>query len=252
MTETWLTFAIRRDGPASKQGYSGAPSRTLADIEGEVKHSTEGPLSAAFGELDRLDRRASWTFTIDANGTAYQHFPLESITWHCGVLGDRSVDTSLVGNLTLVGEEHVDRIGGIHLTVLTPAARASSVRITQEIRRLCPRVAANPPMLRRNLWEHTWLSQTACPSGLIPWVEMLTETQEDEDMGAYDKAITDAVATLKDGEFVGDGYAIYYVERKGDVPVLKRVDDSRAAIISNPRPVPLGVAMLLFHGDQLT
>jgi hypothetical protein len=74
---------------------------------------------------------------------------------------------------------------------------------------------------------------------------------EEEDMGAYDKAILDSIATLKDGENVADGYAIYYVERKGDVPVLKRWDDSKASMISNVRAVPLGVAMLLFHGEQI-
>ena len=199
MSGTWLDFAIRRDGPVSKQGYSGAPQRTLEDIEGEVKHSTEGPLLAAFGELDKLERRASWTFTIDADGTVYQHFPLESITWHCGVLGDRSVDTSLIGNLTLVGEEHVDRIGGQMLEILTSAAQASSVRITKEIRALCPRVRANPPTLRRNLWEHGWLSWTACPSGLIPWGTIIPAlTVEEDDMAlspAAEKGIEDFFAT---------------------------------------------------------
>jgi hypothetical protein len=187
MSETWLDFAIRRDAPVSKQGYSGAPQRTLEDIEGEVKHSTEGPLLAAFGELDKLERRASWTITIDADGTVYQHFPLESITWHCGVLGDRSVDTSLIGNLTLVGEEHVDRIGGVQLAELTAAATISSIRVSLAIRRLCPKVAAHPATLRLNEWEHGWLSWTACPSGLIPWDEIIpalneSPQQEESDM----------------------------------------------------------------------
>jgi hypothetical protein len=187
MSETWLDFAIRRDAPVSKQGYSGAPQRTLEDIEGEVKHSTEGPLLAAFGELDKLERRASWTFTIDADGTVYQHFPLESITWHCGVLGDRSADTSLIGNLTLVGEEHVDRIGGVQLAELTAAATISSIRVSLAIRRLCPKVAAHPATLRLNEWEHGWLSWTACPSGLIPWDEIIpalneSPQQEESDM----------------------------------------------------------------------
>ncbi len=76
-------------------------------------------------------------------------------------------------------------------------------------------------------------------------------TGQEDDMTGYDKAIIDAVATLTDGEYVSDGYAIYYVERKGDVPTLKRVDDSRASIITGFRSVPLGVSMLLFHGEQV-
>lgn len=96
MAETWLPWCIKRPGPA-KGGYDGNNFRSLTEIEGEVKHSTEGSLAAAFGELDRLIREASWHFTIDIDGTVYQHYPLEWIAWHCGGPGDRRADTSLIG-----------------------------------------------------------------------------------------------------------------------------------------------------------
>jgi hypothetical protein len=179
---TRLDFAIWRPGPPAKRGYGGITQRSLSEIEGEVDHSTEGSLTAAFGELDRPDRQASWHFTIDHDGTAYQHYELEDITWHCGLPGDRRTDTSLIGNLTLIGIEHVDRKNGVQYPELTPAQLATSVRITAAIRQLCPRVAAHPPALRRNLFEHGWLSATACPSGLIPWTAKLAALEEDDEM----------------------------------------------------------------------
>ena len=243
----WLDWCVRWPGPPQKAGYPSAPSRTLDQIEGEVKHSTEGPLLAALGELAKLSRRASWTFTVDTDGTAYQHYPLEAITWHCGVLGDHSRDTSLVGNLTLVGIEHVDRIGGVQLDTLTPAALAATKRITEDLRRLCFLIAANPPTLRLNEWEHGWLSQTACPSGLIPWELIL----EEGDM--TDAEILNVVKSLRDGEFVSDGWITYRVDKLGDIPELVRVDDSKAGLITGPvRAVPLAVAQYLFHGREIT
>lgn len=145
-----------------------------------MDHSTEGPLQAAFGVLDG-PRTASWTCTIDWDGTAYQHYALEDICWHAGLPGDRRFDTSLVGNITLRGIEHVDRLpNGMILATLTPPQLATSTRITQEIRRHCPRVAASSPTLRLNMWEHNWLSATACPSGLIPWAAKIAGLEEDD------------------------------------------------------------------------
>jgi hypothetical protein len=179
MTETWLDFCIRRPGPAWKRGYSGVLRRELLEIEGEVDHSTEGHLGGALGVLDGPST-ASWTFTIDWDGTVYQHYALEDICWHCGLPGDRRFDTSLIGNITLRGIEHVDRLpNGTMLATLTPPQLATSVRISQEIRRHCPQVAANPPTLRLNMWEHNWLSATACPSGLIPWAAKFTAMEDD-------------------------------------------------------------------------
>ena len=176
MSETWFPWCIRQDGPSDKRGYGGVPTRQLSEIEGEVKHSTEGSFAAALGELFKPTREASWHFTLPKDGPPRQHYPLEAITWHCGQAGDRRTDTSLVGNITLVGIEHEDypdnQLSGNQIK--------NTVRLTQDIRAHCPHVAANPPALRVNLWEHGWLSATACPSGLIPWAEIIAELKEDD------------------------------------------------------------------------
>jgi len=173
MTETWLQWCIRQDGPPEKRGYGGVTTRSLAEIEGEVKHSTEGPLAAALGELFKPTREASWHFTVPKEGPPRQHYSLESICWHCGGPGDRRTDTSLIGNLTLIGIEHEDYPDN----QLSANQIQNTTRLSQEIRARCSTVAANPPTLRRNLWEHNWLSQTACPSGLIPWGAIIPQLQ---------------------------------------------------------------------------
>jgi len=171
----WLDFCIRLDGPKEKKGYPGVVSRTLGEIEGEVDHSTEGPLDAALGELQKLERMASWTFTVPKAGPPLQHYPLTAITWHCGLPGDRRTDTSLVGNLTLVGIEHVDWPDN----TLSDSQLYWSVEITRALRQMCPRIGARPPALRGNLFEHNWLSPTSCPSGLILWAKKLAALEED-------------------------------------------------------------------------
>ena len=181
MTRTWLARATVRIGPSWKQGYPSATSRTLAEIEGEVKHSAEGSLAGLFGELDRPDRTASWHFSIaKADGGLFQHYPLEAICWHCGLPGDRRQDTSLIGNVTLIGEEHEGGGPGNYGEPLTEPQYQSSLYVTEEVRRLCLRVGANPPTLRLNLYEHRWLSWTSCPSDRIPWQRLIADLKEDD------------------------------------------------------------------------
>ena len=182
MTDTWLDFAIRRPGPAWKTGYPGASSRTASQIEGEVKHSMEGGIDYALRYMDGLvdvNRRASWHFSIakvSKIGEVYQHYPLESITWHCGVLGDFDSLSAAIGNLVLVGIEHEGAAG----EPLTEAQIQATLRISQQLRLLCPKVASAGPVRRVTLWEHRELSQTSCPSDRIPWDRIVAGLKEDD------------------------------------------------------------------------
>jgi hypothetical protein len=162
--ETWLPWCERIDGPRWKQGYPGIPNRTLNDIEGEVKHSAEGPFSALLAEINHATRTASWTFSIREDGHTVQHYPLEAITWHCGVEGDFDTITDLIGNLTLAGEEYAGKKG----TALTASQNNASLRISRDIRRLTP-TGLLPAELKVNLWEHGWLSVTSCPNDRVDW-----------------------------------------------------------------------------------
>ena len=160
---TWLSFCARRPGPAWKTGY-GTGDRTLAQIEGVVDHSMEWYMAGAYSVLDG-PRQASWTFSIPKYGEPAQHYPLKKITWHAGIMGDRKQDTSLIGNLTLVGKEHE----GVAGQPWTDNQIFWSAKIDVALRQLCPQFGKHPPTLRLNMWEHRWLSATSCPSGRNPW-----------------------------------------------------------------------------------
>lgn len=190
---TWLSFCARRPGPSWKTGY-GTGDRTLAQIEGVVDHSVEGYMAGAYSVLDG-SRKASWTFLLPKVGEPIQHYPLEKITWHAGLPGDRRHDTSLIGNLTLIGKEHE----GVAGEPWTENQIHWSAKIDVALRVLCPEFGSNPPTLRLNMWEHRWLSATSCPSGRNPWGEKGAlinewelETEEDMALTIEDKVWIDA------------------------------------------------------------
>jgi hypothetical protein len=175
MSETWIPGATRIPGPSWKQGYWGIPRRSLAQIEGDIKHSAEGSwqglLNILAGGLE-----LSWTFSVPrapiGNVRYAQHYGLESITYHAGVKGDMSTVTELIGNLTLVGIEHAGRAG----TPLTAHQVAVTIEISDFLRDHTF-AGSNPPELAVNLWEHGWLLPTACPSNRVPWATIIAALQ---------------------------------------------------------------------------
>lgn len=196
---TRIPWCEWRPGPASKHGYGGTTQLPVSYKEGEVKHSAEGPLSATFGVLDNPNRQASWHFTLPKQGPVrvYQHYELEDICWHCGLPGDERHDTSLVGNLTLWGEEHE----GIAGEALTPWQVENTIKLSEELRRQSPTYGRESPSLRVNLWEHNWLSPapTACPSGRIPWaviIAALQTPQEEDDMAWTDPQVAEQLTRM--------------------------------------------------------
>ncbi|KKL03695.1 hypothetical protein LCGC14_2623530, partial [marine sediment metagenome] len=137
----------------------------------------EGYLAGAYGVLDGPEQ-SSWTFSLPKMGEPVQHYELTKIPWHAGLPGDRRQDTSLIGNLTLVGKE----IEGKKGEAWTKNQLHWSAKIDVACRALCPAFGANPPTLRKNMWEHRWLSATSCPSGRNPWAAKfaLISTWEDD------------------------------------------------------------------------
>jgi N-acetyl-anhydromuramyl-L-alanine amidase AmpD len=176
--ESWLPACIRRDGPSQKQGYGHIPSRTLAEIEGICAHSMEGSLAAALGELDNPSRLASWTFSNPKAGNVLQHYPLESVTWGSG---------SPEANRRFVSIEHEGWAG-------EPLTENQITNLVMLARTL----TAEPRSRTTNLREHNEMTAygaqpTACPSGRIPWAEIIAELQED-DMAVTEDFINKAVA----------------------------------------------------------
>ena len=133
-------------------------------------------MAGAYSVLDG-PRQSSWTFSLPKFSEPIQHYSLEKITWHAGLSGDRRQDTSLIGNLTLVGKEHEGVVG----VPWTDNQTYWSARIDVALRQLCPAFGVNPPTLRLNQWEHNWLSATSGPSGRNPWSAKFALIDEWED-----------------------------------------------------------------------
>ena len=174
----------RMQGPHWKQGYFGIPRRTMGEIEGEVNHSAEGPMGALLGAIMHATRQASWTFSIGQDGRIVQHYPFESITWHCGTKGDLDTSTVTKGNVALLGKEHA----GVAGQPIVGAQEDASVRITNFVREHSL-AGAKPPAKRVNLFEHNWVTpNTACPSGRVNWARYINKIAKEEDMlNAEDK-----------------------------------------------------------------
>ncbi len=146
-------------------------------------------MAGAYSVLDG-PRQSSWTFSLPKYSEPIQHYSLEKITWHAGLPGDRKQDTSLIGNLTLVGKEHEGKKG----EPWTENQLHWSAKIDVALRQLCPAFGANPPTLRLNQWEHNWLSATSCPSGRNPWSEKFALINEWE-VEMLDQADKDWIRT---------------------------------------------------------
>ena len=74
----WADWAVRRDGPSWKAYPYGNYGL------GIVWHSMEGWLSGSLAELDKPSRYASWMFSLDLDGTLYQHYPVNTSCWASG------------------------------------------------------------------------------------------------------------------------------------------------------------------------
>ena len=156
----WYPGAVVLLGPASKTGY---PSVSVRDGRGAVLHSMEGGLEAALGVLQG-STQSSWHFSNPKVGPLLQHSAISRITWHGGSLG---------ANRRYVGIEH-EGVAGEPLT---------ASQIENDVA-LLGWLAENdvqpwPGLIRLDtLWEHRELTRygsqaTACPSGRIPWQEVI-------------------------------------------------------------------------------
>jgi hypothetical protein len=146
------------------------------------------------GVLDGPEN-SSWTFFLPKWSEPLQHYELTKIPWHAGIMGDRRQDTSLIGNLTLIGKEHE----GVAGEPWTENQLHWSAKIDVVCRALCPSFGANPPTLRLNMWEHNWLSATSCPSGRNPWnakFRLINELEDNMNDEEFNRRFLKAVETM--------------------------------------------------------
>ena len=149
--------------PSDKHGYRGDDAILGLGIVG---HSMEGSLAAAFGELDRADRQASWPFSVAKDGRVYQHINTLQISYASG---------SYEANKRFWSIEHE----GVASEPLTGPQLAATIALMGWL------LSKHnlKPVRKETLWEHREMtaygaSPTACPSGRIPWPVIITELQE--------------------------------------------------------------------------
>jgi len=159
MPETWGAFAIARPGPDWKLGQYPHGANKIA---GAVFHSAEGSLEGAFSVLDG-PRRASWHITVSKGGQYYQHYAIEKVTWHAG----------LEANPLYIGVE----FEGIAGEPLTPEQVHTGGQL---LLWLHDRGGWAEYTRGVTLFEHNEFMPTACPSGRIPWDELIDELLIDD------------------------------------------------------------------------
>lgn len=170
--ELWCPFAVRRDGPAWKVGYS-PPLGMTAPKRGEIKHSAEGGWAGLYSVLDGT-RPASWHFTVGYDRIE-QHYPLNVNTWHGN---DTDDDDAIKANLDTVGVEHLGKAG----EPLDAYQLDATVRLSAWMAQQFGFSRFDRFPVQDGVWtlaEHRQLGNTptACPSDRIPWDEVLRRLQ---------------------------------------------------------------------------
>lgn len=152
--------------PTDKHGY-GNDDNCLG--LGIVAHSMEGSLQAAFGEIDRPDRQASWHFSVAKNGDVYQHIETENISYASG---------SYEANRRFWSIEHEGRAG----EPLEPPQRIATTVLMGWLLG----IKGSAPVRGTTLREHREMVEfgataTACPSNRIPWDIIIAALQPQEE-----------------------------------------------------------------------
>ncbi len=166
MSAAWYPAARRRDGPSNKFGY---PTRNPTDKYGHKKgacyHSSEGTLASWWGILDnRVPPRKSATFFNPKRGKLYQHYRVDAHTWANGTTAANKGYVSCE-NEGMAGEplttSQVDNLVGLSAWLKERFGWAELSRTT-------------------TMREHNEFKATACPSGRIPWAEIIRRAEEDD------------------------------------------------------------------------
>lgn len=173
MSSLWMPGALVVPGNPDKVGYDALGFGVKGPKRGDVKHSAEGWAAYLKFLVQSSLAIKSWHFSVLTDGTKWQHYPINVHCWHAG---DTDDDHDVRANIELVGIEHEGLVG----TPLT----AEQTQATIEISRFCAGVFertaayARFPVQPADGWtlvEHTEVSNTftACPSGRIPWEDVL-------------------------------------------------------------------------------
>lgn len=158
----WFDWAERQPGP---------PEKVWPDVnanQGVVYHSAVGSLQGVINVVTGpVENNRSVTGVVAYDGRLVQFYPITASPWANG---------GHVPNRLLLGFEHE---GGAnpYNEPLTEAQIATDVRILQDLAKDWRR-PTSPTDKDASLYEHNEMTRwgaapTACPSGRIPWDEIL-------------------------------------------------------------------------------
>ena len=169
----WYPGAVVIPGPESKQGYGSIRTRIAKGLMG---HSAEGEWAGMLARLESTSQ-VTWTGSILTVGTVIQHYPLSACCWHAG---------SSYPNTRWSGWELEGRAG-------EPLTMAQKLALADVIFWQAEQEDWPGFILKKDtgtLHEHNWYFATACPSGRIPWEEVI-------EMATVDTQARKDIAVLK-------------------------------------------------------
>jgi len=171
MKTLWYPPAIRMDGPAPKTGYANAGIYKRQHI-GALYHSMEGERGGAYSVLFSTVQ-SSWHMTLLYTGVFVAHYPLDAVCWHANCI---------FGNMK-VGVECEGRAG-------EPLTRFQVEALAEFTAWLAAEEGWPAIKFPDPLWEHSMMIDygapyaTACPSGRIPWEEVIDLATGSEELKA--------------------------------------------------------------------
>ena len=172
MAELWYPAAIKDEGPAAKRhGY-------FKPKTGVVFHSAELSWSGMRRVLHQPPHQYAfaWHWSNPKTGPLVQHYATSAIVWHAAG-----------GNTKLIGVENEGYVG----EALTDSQVENLIGLSAWLVKVCAWQALSRSGPTKTLWEHNEVpgSNTACPSGRIPWHRII-DGAEEEQMAFLDETIT--------------------------------------------------------------
>jgi hypothetical protein len=199
----YLDWAIQL--PSSNGLVNGGTSQ----VRGLFMHSAEGYASTLLDPNSEwgYNGNHSWHLSNLMDGRVVQHYPFYAQCHH-----------ATAANNNYVGVENE----GVHTKErsLNEVQVANAARFIKDISEWKGWVPTRTGTVAQTLWEHrevVWLggTATACPSGRIPWHQILAQlsptTEEDTGMKAHY-----AWASWFDGREIGAGGQIYVAQVRSD------------------------------------
>ncbi len=192
--------------PSPNFGYPrGTHGQLKANISssnggGEFWHSQQGRQSVAIAMFQNPALQVSAHFLFPKVGKPVQMVDSNDAAWHAAghIKNDPLPGGPGVGslaNLYFHGFEFEGGPPGNLSEALTSSQITWGVRVTLWLRKV--HNSRQMYVLKETEWEHNWVTATACPSGRIPWVRVISalrESEQEDDMPVFFRKSNGAIS----------------------------------------------------------